>query len=123
MAYLISLEPLLLALCPNLCPDIHNFAASPRYFRLLSRMKTPHWHVVSVRPIAGHRLALEFADGTRGVITYDKSEFTNALAPLANDAFFARVTIEHGAPTWPGGLDLAPDAMYECVKHGRPLPL
>jgi Protein of unknown function (DUF2442) len=29
---------------------------------------------------------------------------------------FARVFLEHGALTWPGGIDLAPDAMYERIR-------
>jgi hypothetical protein len=29
------------------------------------------------------------------------------------------VTIEHGAVTWPGELDLAPDAMHDAIRqHG-----
>jgi hypothetical protein len=29
---------------------------------------------------------------------------------------FAQVTLVYGAVTWPGDLDLAPDAMYEQIK-------
>jgi hypothetical protein len=29
---------------------------------------------------------------------------------------FARVGVDHGAVTWPNGVDLAPDAMYDEIK-------
>jgi len=42
------------------------------------------------------------------------------FAALADPALFAQAYIEHGVVTWPGELDLAPDAMYAEVKqHGE----
>ncbi len=39
---------------------------------------------------------------------------------LKDDALFRRAYVEHGAVTWPGELDLAPDAMYgEIKRHGE----
>jgi hypothetical protein len=33
---------------------------------------------------------------------------------------FSQVHIDHGALTWPGDVDLAPDAMYDAIKtHGE----
>ena len=31
------------------------------------------------------------------------------LEPLRDDAYFARVFLEFGAPTWPNGFDIAPE--------------
>ena len=31
------------------------------------------------------------------------------LEPLRDPSYFARVSIEFGAPTWPNGFDLAPE--------------
>lgn len=43
----------------------------------------------------------------------DRSERMGRLL-LKEPAFFAQVKIdEYGAPTWPNGADLAPDAIYE----------
>lgn len=36
--------------------------------------------------------------------------------PLCDQKMFGRVFLEHGALTWPGGIDLAPDAMYERIR-------
>jgi hypothetical protein len=38
------------------------------------------------------------------------------FAALRNIALFAKAGIEYGAVTWPGELDLAPDAMYHEIK-------
>jgi hypothetical protein len=34
---------------------------------------------------------------------------------LCDAEAFAKVYLEHGALTWPGGIDLAPDAMYQRI--------
>jgi Protein of unknown function (DUF2442) len=33
------------------------------------------------------------------------------LEPLRDEAFFARVVREFGAPTWPNGFDIAPERL------------
>jgi hypothetical protein len=41
------------------------------------------------------------------------------FAALSDPTLFAQVTLDMGAVTWPGELDLAPDAMYSAIKeHG-----
>jgi hypothetical protein len=81
------------------------------------------WRVAEVTPRHDFRLAVLFVDGTRG--TVDLSELIRSpragiFAPLADPALFAQVFVEHGVVTWPGELDLAPDAMYTEIKqHGE----
>jgi hypothetical protein len=36
--------------------------------------------------------------------------------PLKDPDVFERVYIDAGALTWPGDIDLAPDAMYAAIK-------
>jgi hypothetical protein len=39
---------------------------------------------------------------------------------LLDPEIFNRVHVEGGAVTWPGNVDLAPDAMYQAIKaHGE----
>jgi hypothetical protein len=38
------------------------------------------------------------------------------FACLRDPDVFAQVGIDHGAVTWPGEIDLAPDAMYDEIK-------
>jgi hypothetical protein len=36
---------------------------------------------------------------------------------LRDEALFSQVHLDYGAVTWPGELDLAPDAMYEAIRR------
>ncbi len=73
--------------------------------------------VVSVT--AGDNLTLHvvFADGVEGEVRFLPSHLTGVFEPLRNSNFFAQARVEQGAVTWPGALDLAPDAMYDAVKQ------
>jgi len=61
-------------------------------------------------------LSVEFADGVRGEVKFLPSHLTGVFKDLQDQEFFARASVRDGAVTWPGDLDLAPDAMYEAVK-------
>lgn len=36
---------------------------------------------------------------------------------LKDEELFSKVTLQYGAVTWLGELDLAPDAMHEAISH------
>lgn len=74
------------------------------------------WDVVEVRP-AGH-LALDvtFADGVRGKARFAEGALVGVFEALKDPAFFVRVKLGAGFVTWPGEIDLAPDAMYAEIK-------
>jgi len=77
------------------------------------------WHVVDVRPAGGYRRVVTFADGTRGEVDLSRlvaSDDAGVFEQLRDPAMFARVGVTHGAVTWPNGVDLAPDAMYDEIK-------
>jgi hypothetical protein len=75
--------------------------------------------VIRVRALPGFRLEVEFADGVHGVLDYADKLWGPVFEPLRDPARFAEVGIdEDGAVCWPGGPDLAPDAMYDRLKHG-----
>ncbi len=84
------------------------------------------WRVVGVRALPGHRIAVRFADGTSGTVDVSGLVFgsrAGVFAQLRDPVLFAAVGIDHGAVTWPGELDLAPDAMYAEIRaHGHWTP-
>jgi hypothetical protein len=41
---------------------------------------------------------------------------TGVFAALKDPIVFEQVRVDDGAVTWPGNLDLAPDAMYQAIK-------
>jgi hypothetical protein len=78
--------------------------------------------VAEVRVESGYRLVVRFFDGTEGTVDMSglvHSPNAGVFAALADADCFAMAGIELGAVTWPGGLDLAPDAMYAALReHG-----
>ncbi len=75
--------------------------------------------VVEVYAEPGFQLFVRFYDGTAGRVAMSgliQSPRAGVFAKLADPAKFAEVCEEHGAVTWPEGLDLAPDAMYEAIR-------
>jgi hypothetical protein len=78
------------------------------------------WHVVEAAAVSDHALRVRFADGTRGEVDLEAllgGDSPGVFAALCNPAVFRQVRIEHGAVTWPGGVDLAPDAMYDDIRR------
>ena len=70
---------------------------------------------VEARP--GFRIAIESSDGTLGEIDLRDRLFGPMFEPLRDEALFARVSLdEFGAPCWPNGADIAPDALYEQLR-------
>jgi len=74
--------------------------------------------VTRVRALPGFRLEVEFSDGLRGVLEYSDRLKGPVFDAIRDPVRFAEVGIdEFGAVCWPGGPDLAPDAMYERLKR------
>jgi hypothetical protein len=80
------------------------------------------WRVVQVIPLPGYRLRVHFADGTEGEVQASGlilGSNPGVFERLRDEAQFNAVYVDHGAVTWPGELDLAPDAMYDEIRaHG-----
>ena len=81
--------------------------------------------VRSVRHLGGYRLELEFADGRRGELDFQKRIVGRGGVFLAledPDTFRqVRVNEEFGTLVWPNGVDFCPDALYSEAT-GTPLP-
>jgi hypothetical protein len=70
-----------------------------------------------VEPRPGYRLYVEFTDGVAGVIDLSDRLFGTVFIPLRDESLFSQVTIDQfGAPCWPNGADLAPDAIHERLR-------
>jgi len=78
--------------------------------------------VAEVRADRNFSLWVKFFDGTEGTVEMSAlvhSPNAGVFAALADPARFAQARVELGAVTWPGDLDLAPDAMYAALRqHG-----
>lgn len=79
-------------------------------------MEAPYPRLISVRPVAPYTLRLGFADGVEGSVDLTGDLWGELFEPLKDPKYFAQVRIDQdGAPAWPNGLDLAPDALYEEI--------
>jgi hypothetical protein len=71
--------------------------------------------ITGVAVIGDHVLRLLFSDGTVGDVDFSAERWTGVLEPLNDPAYFGQVTVdsEAGTVTWPDGIDLAPEPLYE----------
>lgn len=81
--------------------------------------------VSSITCIGDYRLQVTFSDGAAG--DYDGSALVAGAgpmgAPLRDPAYFRRVFLEDGAPTWPNGFDMAPEWLRrEIMAAGKLMP-
>lgn len=74
------------------------------------------WNVINVWPKGAREIGVRFEDGTEGTVRIDPSFCVGVFEALFDNAAVHGARVENGAVTWPGGLDLAPDAMYDRIK-------
>ena len=89
----------------------------------MTKDEFPLVDVIRLRPLDGHRLWLRFTDGSEGV--RDLSDVIShegpMIEPLRDPAYFKRVFIEMGVPTWPNGFDLDPINLYMELRDAGAL--
>ena len=73
---------------------------------------------VEARP--GYRLWIRFADGVEGEVSLNHLVGKGVFGAWKDLDFFSRVAIDptSGTVVWPGGIDLAPDALYAQITGG-----
>jgi hypothetical protein len=74
--------------------------------------------VRTLRHLGKHRFWVEFTDGMAGEWDYArvKQRAGPMAEPLRDEAYIARAFVVHGAPTWPNGWDVSPEALYADLK-------
>ena len=74
--------------------------------------------VTKLKCLDGHRLHATFSDGTMGEYHFSDAltETGPMIEPLRDPAYFARVFLEDGAPTWPNGYDMAPEWLRREIE-------
>jgi hypothetical protein len=72
--------------------------------------------VVNVQIIKHLEISVTFADGLSGRVLMQPSHLYGVFQRLQNPDFFSKINVTNGYVSWPGEIDLAPDAMYEAIK-------
>jgi hypothetical protein len=79
--------------------------------------------VAKVECLGGFRLRFTFNDGSVG--DHDFSGMVagsgSLLQPLKDPAYFSRVFLEFGAPTWPNGFDMSPEWVRRTLADAKEL--
>ena len=78
-------------------------------------------HVVEVEPREDYQIWIRFADGLEGVVDLSDLVGKGVFAAWSDPAEFRKVFIDPETHTvaWPGGIDLAPDALYQDLVAQR----
>jgi hypothetical protein len=97
-----------------------NANANPSAVLVPEIVPSSPWRVTGVEVLPGFRLQVAFADGLTGVVDMSglvHSPKAGVFAALADPSRFAQAALHYGAVTWPGDLDLAPDAMHTAIQE------
>ena len=79
-----------------------------------------NWEVIEAKVIEHGCLYVRFADGLEGKVRFLPSAYRGVFSRLLDPNEFEKVKVNGYFVTWPGELDLAPDAMYqEIAKNGE----
>lgn len=74
------------------------------------------WDVTEVKIKTDNALHVRFQDGVQGTVEFTNSFFYGVFEKLKDPQVFRQVMVIDGVVTWPGDLDLAPDAMHDEIK-------
>lgn len=75
------------------------------------------YRIVAAQARVPHRIWVRFEDGVEGEVDVSDLVGKGVFARWTDPEFFARAFVdeESGTVAWPGGLDLAPDALYHEI--------
>lgn len=75
------------------------------------------YRIDAVTPLEGYRIWIRFQNGVKGEVDLSDLAGKGVFHAWDEPGFFQRVFVDErsGTVAWPGGLDLAPDALYEDV--------
>ena len=71
--------------------------------------------VVGAEYVDGHRIRVEFNDGSESVIDFRPWLRGPVFEPLKDEAYFRRFFLDGGTVAWPNGADIAPETLYSAA--------
>jgi hypothetical protein len=73
--------------------------------------------VIRAEHRGGFRLHLTFNDSLEGVVDFEPWLDGPVFEPLRKPAYFRRFFLDGGTVVWPNGADIAPETLYETLRH------
>lgn len=77
----------------------------------------PYADVVEAHITGDLEFVVRFADGLEGPVRLRASFLHGVFEALRDRGTFRQLTVENGFVSWPGDIDLAPDAMYDAIRR------
>ena len=63
------------------------------------------------------RVQLTFNDNMQGTVDFQNWLQGPIFEPLKDSHYFQQFFVDGGTVVWPNGADIAPETLYEAVKH------
>jgi hypothetical protein len=76
-----------------------------------------YWDVVEAHVVEHGCIHVKFADGLEGNVRFQPSAYQGVFAKLRDPFEFNRVRVNGYFISWPGDLDLSPDAMHHHIQQ------
>jgi hypothetical protein len=73
--------------------------------------------VIRAKYDGGFRVHLTFNDNLQGTVDLAGWLEGPIFEPLRDQNYFQRFFLDGGTVVWPNGADIAPETLYEAVKH------
>ena len=75
-----------------------------------------YYDVVEAKVTKHLEFTVKFADGASGRVKILPTHLHGVFAKLADPDIFEQIRVTDGFVSWPGNIDLAPDAMYGAIS-------
>lgn len=76
-------------------------------------------HITDAKHLRDYQLWLKFNDGSEGIVDLVGELWGTVFEPVKDLTLFSQVKLDTELSTvaWPNGADLAPEFLYELLKH------
>lgn len=80
-----------------------------------------HYDIIGFRLLQGRRIEVKFKDDLKGIFDLsprlDQGRMGGVFDALCDPKVFRQVKLVDGVLTWPGEIDVAPDALWQDIKR------
>lgn len=79
------------------------------------------WQIKQIQIEPHFKIKVTFQDGLKGTVDLaprlSRKVAGGVFEVLKDVSFFRKAYLHHGTITWPGEVDLAPDAIYDTIQR------
>lgn len=76
-----------------------------------------YWDVIEAKVMEPGRIQVKFKDGLQGTVRFADTAYRGVFEKLRDPHEFNKLYVNDYFVTWPGELDIAPDAMHQHISQ------